>query len=66
MSIKVKGYKNAIKLREIQNDLIEYEDIYVSMEDLRKIYEIALKNLPCYLDDDDLNFEYFLPYIETI
>ena len=69
MSIRVKGYKNAIKLREIQKDLIEYEDLYVSIEDLRQIFKIL-----CYrilsgnyqLTEEDVTYKDFLDYIEKV
>ena len=69
MALRVKGYKNAIKLREIQKDLIEYEDLYVSIEDLRQIFKIL-----CYrilsenyqLTEEDVTYKDFLDYIEQV
>lgn len=66
---KIKAYKNAQKLKEIQNDLIEYEDLYISIEDLsymykeivkRNIYLISKvqtsKGLPCSLEEAEKIF----------
>ena len=33
------AYTRAKKIKKIQDDLIQYEDLYVSMEDLYKIYK---------------------------
>lgn len=40
---KVKAYKNAYKLKQIQKDLIEYEDLYISIEDLSYMYKEIVK-----------------------
>ena len=69
MSIRVKGYKNAIKLREIQKDLIEYEDLYASMEDLRQIFKILAYRVLSgnyQLTEEDLTYRDFLDYIEKV
>ena len=69
MTLKVKAYKNAIKLTEIQKDLIEYKDIYVSIEDLSTIFKLlAFKILSgnYLLSEEDLNYEDFLDYIEQV
>ena len=59
---KVRAYKNAKKLKEIQEDLIRFEDLYVPIEDLNKIYNYLLQNLPC--DKELLGYEYFIQYLE--
>lgn len=66
---KIKAYKNAYKLKQIQQDLIECEDLYISIEDLsymykeivkEKIYLIskvqASKGLPCSLNEAEKIF----------
>ena len=41
---KVKAYKNAYKLYKIQKDLIECEDLYISIEDLLYLYKEIIKD----------------------
>ena len=46
---KVKAYKNAYKLREIQNDLIEIEDLYIIIDDLLYLYKQIVKEKIYYI-----------------
>ena len=39
MNGNIIAYTRAKKIKKIQDDLIQYEDLYVSMEDLYKIYK---------------------------
>ena len=39
MNVNIIAYTRAKKIKKIQDDLIQYEDLYVSMEDLYKIYK---------------------------
>lgn len=39
MKENIIAYTRAKKIKKIQDDLIQYEDLYVSMEDLYEIYK---------------------------